>query len=92
VASSARRNPVRELALLVRAPEAGTSNLGEFVANHANELAQVLDADPHKLALARALDDEEFLPHLTRLLEQARRRRVRDDLGRRRERSIAAAC
>jgi hypothetical protein len=82
---------VRELALLVRAPEPGTSNLGEFVANHADELAQALDADPHKLALARALDDGEFLPHITRLLEQARRRRGRDDLNRRRERSIAAA-
>lgn len=91
MASSARRDPVRELALLVRTPESGTSNLGEFVAHHADELAQALDADPHKLALARALDDEEFLPHITRLLKQARRRRNRDDLDRRRERSIAAA-
>jgi hypothetical protein len=91
VASSARRDPVRELALLVRAPESGTTNLGEFVAHHADELAQALDADPHKLALARALDDEEVFPRIVQLLEQARRRRVRDDLDRRRERSIAAA-
>jgi hypothetical protein len=89
--SSARRDPVRELALLVRTPESGTSNLGEFVANHADALAQALDADPHKLALSRALEDEEFLPHITRLLEQARSRRARDDLDRRRERSIGAA-
>jgi hypothetical protein len=82
---------VRELALLARAPEPGTSNLGEFVAHHADELAQALDADPHKLALTRALDDEEFLPRIVQLLEQARRRRVRDDLDRKRERSIAAA-
>jgi hypothetical protein len=88
---SAQRNPVRELALLVRAPEAGSYNLGEFVANHVDELAQGLDADPYKLALARALDDEELLPRIVQLLEHARRRRVRDDLDRRRERSIAAA-
>jgi hypothetical protein len=88
---SARRDPVRELALLMRAPEPGSHNLGEFVANHADDLAQALDADPHKLALARALADEEFLPHITRLLERARDRRSRDDLDRRRERSIAAS-
>jgi hypothetical protein len=88
---SARRDPVRELALLARVPEPGSNNLGEFVANHADELAQALDADPHKLALARALDDEELLPRIVQLLERARRRRVRDDLARRCERSIAAA-
>jgi hypothetical protein len=89
--SSARRGPVRELALLVRVPEAGTTNLGEFVATHADELAQALDADPHRLALARALDDEELLPRIVQLLERARCGRVREDLDRRRERSIGAA-
>jgi hypothetical protein len=89
--SSTRRDPVRELVLLVRAPEPGTSNLGEFVAQHADELAQALDVDAHRLALARALDDEELLPRIVQLLERARGRRVREDLDRRRERSIAAA-
>jgi len=89
--SSARRDAVRELALLARAPEPGTSNLGEFVADHADELAQALDVDPHKLALGRALDDEELMPRILQLLERARGRKVREDLDRRRERSIAAA-
>lgn len=88
---SAQRDPVRELAQLLRVPEAGSNNLGDFLANHANELAQALDADPHQLALARALDDEELLPSIVQLLDHTRRRRVRDDLARRRERSIAAA-
>jgi hypothetical protein len=89
--SSARRDRVRELVQLARVPEPGTSNLGEFVAGHADELAQALNADPHRLALARALDDEELLPRIVQLLERARGRRVMEDLDRRRERSIAAA-
>lgn len=89
--SSARRDRVRELVLLARVPEPGSHNLGEFVANHADELAQALDVDPHRLALTRALDDDELLPRIVQLLERARGRRVREDLDRRRERSIAAA-
>ena len=88
---SAQRELLRELAQLLRVPEAGSNNLGEFVANRSDELAQVLDTDPHKLARARALDDAELLPHITRLLGRARDRRNRDDLARRRDRSIAAA-
>jgi nitroreductase len=89
--TSVRHDPVRELALLARVPEPGSHNLGEFLANHADELAQALDADPHRLALARALDDEELLPRIVQLLERARGRRALEDLDRRRERSIAAA-
>jgi hypothetical protein len=88
---SARHDPARELALLVRAPEPGSHNLGEFVANHADDLAQILDADAHQLARARALDDEDFLPRILQLLQRARRRHTERDLDRRRERSIAAA-
>jgi hypothetical protein len=88
---SARHDPARELALLVRAPEPGSHNLGEFVASHADALAQALDADPHQLALARALDDEDFLPRVLQLLQRARRRHTERDFDRRRERSIAAA-
>jgi hypothetical protein len=61
------------------------------VAQHADELAQALDIDPHHLGLARALDDDELLPRIVQLLERARSRRVREDLDRRRERSVAAA-
>jgi hypothetical protein len=89
--SSARRDGLRELVLLARVAEPGSNNLGEFVANHADELAQALDVDAHRLALARALDDEELLPRILQLLERARRRSTQEDLDRRRERSIAAA-
>jgi hypothetical protein len=89
--TSGRRDRVRELVLLARVPEPGTSNLGEFVANHADELAQALDADPHRLALTRALDDEELQPRIVQLLERARGRKVSEDLDRRRDGTIAAA-
>jgi hypothetical protein len=89
--SHAPRSRVRELELLARLPEAGASNLGEYVACHADALAQELDVDAHELAVARALDDEELLPRILRLLERARGRRARADGDRRRVRSIAAA-
>ena len=92
MASSARRDPVRELALLVRAPEPGTSNLGEFLANNASGLAQVLGLPADDFEAARILDDEDLAPRIRQLLERARDRHVQQDLERRRERSLAAAA
>jgi hypothetical protein len=91
MASSARRDPVRELALLVRAPETGSTNLGEFVADNATELAQVLGIDARFLEAARASDDESVAPRIRRLLERLRDEEVQQDLDRRRDRSLAAA-
>jgi hypothetical protein len=91
MASSARRDPVRELALLVRAPEPGSSNLGEFVADNAGELAQVLGIDRRWLEAARATDDEQVVDRIRQLLARARDHRVQQDLERRRQRSLEAA-
>jgi len=91
MASSARRDPLRELTLLVRAPEPGSSNLGGFLADHASDLAQVLDLPVDKLEATRASADEELAPHVRRYLERARDQNVQQDLERRRQRSLEAA-
>jgi hypothetical protein len=89
--SSARREPLRELAVLARAPEPGTCNLGEFLATNAGELAQVLGLDTSWLEAARATDDEDIAPRIRQLLGRARDRQVQQELERRRQRSLAAA-
>ncbi len=89
--SSARRDPLRELALLVRAPEPGSYNLGEFLADNASELAQVLGLPVGSLEAARAVDDEAVAPRVHHLLRRARNQRVQQDLERRRQRSLEAA-
>jgi hypothetical protein len=89
--SSARRDPLRELALLVRAPEPGSNNLGEYVADNATELAQVLGLPVGSLEAARAVDDEAVAPRVHHLLRRARDHRVQQDLERRRQRSLEAA-
>jgi hypothetical protein len=92
MASSARRDPVRELAQLCRAPpEPGTRNLGEFIAANADGLAQELGVSSTKLEAERLLDDEDVAPRIRQLLERAKNRHVQQDLERRRERSLAAA-
>ena len=91
MASSARRDPLRELALLVRAPEPGTTNLGEYMADHSAELAQVLRIDRRWLEAARATDDEQVVGRIRQLLARARDQHVQQDLERRRQRSLEAA-
>ena len=91
MASSTRRDPVRELELLVRAAEPGTTNLGEFVADHASELAQVLGMDARWLEAARATDDEQVVARIRQALVRARDQHVQSDLERRRQRSLEAA-
>jgi hypothetical protein len=76
---------------MARAPEPGTTNLGEFVADHAGELAQVLGIDARWLEAARATDDEDVAPRIRQLLARARDHQVQQDLGRRRQRSLEAA-
>lgn len=89
--SSARRDPLRELALLVRAPEPGSSNLGEYLSDHSGELAQELSIDVRWLEAVRATDDEEVVSRIRQLLARARDRRGQLDLERRRQRSLEAA-
>jgi hypothetical protein len=91
MASNARRDPVRELALLVRAPEPGSNNLGEFVAANASGLAQELGVSATKLEAERIVDDEELAPRIRQLLERARNHHIVEDLERRRDRSLEAA-
>jgi hypothetical protein len=88
---SARRDPLRELALLVRVPEPGSSNLGGFLADNASELAQVLELPVDKLEAARVIDDEELAPHIRQVLKRAHDQHVQRDLERRRLRSLEAA-
>jgi hypothetical protein len=91
MASSARHDPVRELALMARAPEPGTTNLGEFCADHSAELAQWLGIDPCWLEGVRATDDEDVVQRIRQLLARARDQHVQQGLERRRDRSLAAA-
>jgi hypothetical protein len=92
MATSARRDPVRELAFLARAPpEPGSCNLGGFLADNAAELAQVLGVPPTELEAERVVDDEELAPRIRQLLERARNHHIEEDLERRRQRSLAAA-
>jgi hypothetical protein len=89
--SSARRDPLRELALLVRAPEPGSTNLGAFLADNASGLAQVLGVPAGNLQETSTLDDEELAPRVRRLLGRHRDALLQQDLDRRRQRSLEAA-
>jgi hypothetical protein len=89
--SSARRDPLRELAFLARAPEPGSTNLGEYLANNAGELAQVLGTPAKKLEAMRSLDDEHLTPFVRGFVQRARSHQVQEDLERRRQRSLEAA-
>ena len=76
---------------MARAPEPGTTNLGEYLADHANELAQVLGIDARWLEAARASDDEDVVQRIRQLLARARDQHVQQGLEQRRDRSLAAA-
>ncbi len=91
MASSARRDPIRELALLVRAPEPGSNNLGEFLADNASRLAQELGVSASNLEAGRIVSDDELAPRIRQLLDRARNHYIEEDLRRRRERSLAAS-
>lgn len=70
---SARRDPARELALLLRAPEPGACNVGSFVASHAKTLSPLLGIAEPKLAAVHSVPDERLVPDL-----QARLRELRE--------------
>lgn len=91
MASSAQRDPMPGLALMLRATEPNSTNLGEYVATNAAGLAQELGVSASKLEAERIVDDEELAPRIRQLLERAKNRHVQQDLERRRERSLAAA-
>lgn len=76
---------------MVRAPEPGTTNLGEFVANNACELARVFAVDAVDLQTARAIGDAELAPHVVALLRRQQDQAVVQEAERRRERSLRAA-
>ena len=82
---------MRELALLLRAPESGSNNLGEFVATNSAGLAQTLGVSPSRLEAERIVDDEELAPRIRQLLERTRNHHIKEDLERRRQRSLEAA-
>ena len=69
----ARRDPLRELVGLLRAPEAGAHNLGAFLSANAEDLAAALCSTAEDLRASADLPDEVVAP------------RLRARLGRRRE-------
>jgi hypothetical protein len=91
MASRPGRDPIDELARLVRSPEPGGHNVGEYVADHADVLAPLLDIQACELDAARAVVDDVTAPRLRVLLETIRGREQNRDHLRRRERSRAAA-
>jgi hypothetical protein len=90
MASRPRRDPIGELVRLVRAPEPGGHNVGEYVADHADVLASLLEVQACELDAARAVVDDITAPRLRALLERVRGREQDRDRLRRRERSRAA--
>jgi hypothetical protein len=69
----ARRDPLKELAQLLRVQEEGAANVGAFLAANADELAPALGSTPEDLRASVDLHDEVVAP------------RVRARLARRRE-------
>jgi hypothetical protein len=88
---SVQREPLRELAQLLRAPEPGSTNLGSHLADHANVLAPLLRTTPRDLRAGANDVDEVVAPKLLRRLESVERE-LRDECDRRRtEVSVRAA-
>jgi hypothetical protein len=88
---SAQREPLRELARLLRAPEPGSTNLGFHLADHADVLAPLLGTTPRDLRAGADDIDEVVAPKLLRRLDSVERE-LRDECDRRRaEVSIRAA-
>jgi hypothetical protein len=88
---SAQREPLRELALLLRAPELGSTNLGSYLAEQADVMAPLLQTTPRDLRAGANDIDEVVVPKLLRRLESVERE-LRDECDRRRtEVSIRAA-
>jgi hypothetical protein len=89
--NSARRDSVGELALMLRAPEPESRNLGAFAAAYAADLAPALGVDPKHLEALDAVLDETAAPRLRALVDRHRQELVAADQDRRRQRSFEAA-
>jgi hypothetical protein len=88
---SAQREPLRELAQLLRAPEPGSTNLGSYLAEDAEVLAPLLRTTPQDLRAGANDVDEVVAPKLVRQLESVERE-LRDERDQRRaEVSLRAA-
>jgi hypothetical protein len=85
---STRRDVARELAVLLRAPEPGTNNVGAFVAEHAKALSASIGVREDELLASESAPDEVLVPKFAaRLLSLRESRRAHDD---ERGQSIAA--
>lgn len=68
-----QRDPLlRELALLVRAPEPNENNIGELIAGHANELADAFGIQPVRLLRMAHLPDPLVAPSVRILFDELR--------------------
>jgi hypothetical protein len=72
---SAHPDRLRELLLLLRSPERGATNLGEFLAAHADELSSPLGTTPDDLRRGSQTDDAELYPRLAERAKRAAERR-----------------
>ena len=81
-----QREPLRELAQLVRYAEPGGTNIGSFVAEHASELAHLLQSDERELRAAVREPDGVLVDRLRARLELAldreRQHRAEQDVDR----------
>jgi hypothetical protein len=89
--ANAQRDPLRELALLVRAPEPGTSNLAAHAVENADVLGEVLHVLPKYLRGLEGRDDDEVAPRLRRWLEVAGSAALDSRQARRATQSLRAA-
>jgi hypothetical protein len=87
-----RPDPLRELAVLLRAPEPGTTNLTSHVAEHAELIGEELQLPPKYLRALAGQDDEHVAPRLRRWLETAEASALESRRARRAERSLRAAA
>jgi len=67
------RDPLRELAILMRAPEEGEHNIGVFVRENADALAASLGTDSKSLLKMALLPDALLAPNLQARLDHLRR-------------------
>ena len=89
--TSVQRDPLRELALLLRAPEPGSTNLTSHLTEHADVIGEELRIAPKYLRALEGQEDEHAAPRLRRWLETAEAAALESHHARRVERSVRAA-
>ena len=85
-------DPLRELALLARTAEPGTTNLADYIASRAEELGPALHVTPKLLRRVAGHDDAKVAPRLRRWLERANSTLIEDRRARHIEASLRAAA